>query len=191
MRARLALVGLLLAWPGPRSAASEDAGSRPGPQALLGQPAPLFILRTLNPDVGGPRFVMRDYVGDTARSPKRRVLLDFAASWCVPCRAELAELKTRATRLERAGVAVAVIVIDDTKEGIETMRRLVVDELELPFPVVSDRFQVLARRYQVGALPLSVVVDEGGIVRAVEVGFTPGGLARLEEAIGLEPSGEP
>lgn len=159
------------------------------PADWVGKEAPRFILRTLNPDAAGPRYLLRDHVGPDARTPKKQVLLDFAASWCVPCRTELAALAQRAPALEKMGVGVVVVVIDNEKEGIETMRKMVVDELKLPFPVASDRFQVLARRYRVSTLPLSVVVDADGRVRHVQEGFTPEDFARLEAVLGLASSG--
>lgn len=158
------------------------------PSDWVGKEAPRFILRTLNPSVAGARYLLRDHVGPDARTPKTKVLLDFAASWCVPCKAELTALLAHAPALEKLGVGVAVVVIDDEKEGIETMRKLVIDELALPFPVASDRFQVLARRYRVGTLPLAVVLDGDGIVQHVQEGFTSSDFARLEEVLGVGTS---
>ena len=158
---------------------------RESPADLVGQPAPRFILRTLNPEVSGPRYLLREDVGPTARTPVRSVLLDFAASWCAPCRKELAYLKRLGPKLDSAGIRVVVVVIDDTPEGIETMRKMVTDELQLTFPVVSDRFQVLARRYRVDTLPLAVIIDRAGRIEYVQEGFGKDSLSRLTDALGL------
>ena len=158
------------------------------PADLVGKPAPRFILRTLNPDTAGPRFVLRDHVGPKARFPKRKLLLDFAASWCAPCRDDLERLARLAGPLAKADVAVAVVVIDDTPEGIATMSDMVNEDLQLPFPAVADRYQVLARRYAVENLPLAIVIDADGIVRHVEAGITNPGFARIRAALGL-PAG--
>ncbi len=167
----------------PLVAAAED--KKPTPTELVGEPAPMFILRTLNPEVAGPRYVLRDHVGPAARTPKKKVLLDFAASWCVPCRKELAELAKLEGALDAAQVGVAVVVIDDTPEGIAAMEELIVNTLKTPFPAASDRFQVLARRYRVGTLPLAVVLDEAGVIRHVQEGYTPEAFAQLRAALGV------
>lgn len=189
MRAAL-LAGLALCLSAPlveaKPAAKKGKEKRALPISFIGEQAPRFILRTLNPDVAGPRYLLRDHVGPDARYPKRRVLLDFAASWCVPCRDELAELKKLSKPMAKKGIGVAVVVIDKEKEGIDFMQALTTEELKLPWPVVSDRFQVLARRYNVGTLPLAVVIDEEGVVRHVQEGFSKTHFRRLRAALGLE-----
>lgn len=186
MREATRIVAALLLMSSTAVRAEETEKAKASPKSLLGEPAPRFVLRTLNPDVAGPRYVLRDHVGETARFAKKRVLLDFAASWCVPCKAELKALLALAKPLEEAGVGVAVVVIDDTPEGIETMKKLTSEELDLPFPVASDRFQVLARRYHIGTLPASIVIDEAGIVRHVQEGYTEESMKGLLVALGLE-----
>lgn len=154
-----------------------------GPASLVGEEAPKFILRTIN-GIDGERFILRDHVGPTAQTPKKKLLLDFAASWCVPCREELAEIAKRKEAFDAAEIAVAVVVIDKEDEGVATMKKLI-DEIALPFPAVSDRFQVLARRYHVGTLPLAVVVNGDGVVTHVQEGYSAEHLSELEKALGL------
>ena len=140
-----------------------------------GQRAPRFLLPVMNSDrVAARTFKLADYVGADPRKPGRGVVLSFAASYCEPCREELAALKKRAEDLRSAGLTLAVVVIDTEKEGIEKMRRLVVDELDLPFPVLADRFAVVARRYGADVLPMSVVIDRNGVVKWLHSGFKPG-----------------
>lgn len=140
----------------------------------IGQAAPRFFLPRMNATGSGSRmFKLADYVGRDPKYGGRGVILNFAASYCVPCRAELAELKSQKERLDSAEVTLAVVVIDKEREGIETMRALTVDRLELPFAVLSDRFGVLARRYGVSKLPMSIVIDRRGRVRWVTSGFKP------------------
>ena len=157
------------------------AAASDGPRLEVGQSAPTFFLPLMNADSQGQRiFRLRDYVGpDGARSAKRGVLLNFAASYCVICKAELVALKARKAKFDAAGVALAVIVIDTEKEGIEQMRALTVDKLKLPYPVLSDRFGVLARRYGVEALPMSVWLAPDGRIVWLETGMNLKAIDRM------------
>lgn len=156
--------------------------SAPDQEGLkIGQDAPYFVLRTMNAKITKvDRFVLRNLVGDRATTKKSAVVLSFAASYCEPCRKELAELSTLKAKLDAANIELAVVVIDTEKEGIEMMRKLTVDELKLPYPVLSDRFGVLARRYSAKTLPTTVVIDSLGKVRWKSTGFRKDTLQKLQ-----------
>ena len=69
------------------------------------------------------------------------------------------------------------------------MKTFCVDDLDLPFFVVSDRFGILARRYHATQLPLTVVIDPPtGRVRWLSVGFRKDAVRRLERAVGMTTS---
>ena len=161
-----------------------EANARPteakGQSLSIGQRAPAFSLPVMTTD---RRSVFRfaDHVGPGARKPKNAVVLNFAASYCEPCKGELAALKRYAAALRSANVTVVVIVIDTEPAGIREMLDLTTKTLALgpPFVVVSDRFGVLARRYRADTLPMSVVVGRGGKIRWTQTGFKPGSVERL------------
>ena len=106
----------------------------------------------------------------------RRTLVNFWATWCPPCRTELADLARNAARLEAAGVRVLAVSVD----GPET--RAQVASVMLPFPVVAAddhtvaAYTVLNRnlfdRRQDLALPASFLLDEAGAVVKVYRGAT-------------------
>ncbi|MBK8013155.1 MAG: TlpA family protein disulfide reductase [Deltaproteobacteria bacterium] len=156
---------------------------------VVGQRAPIFSLRTLNAKLSGRSvFALRDHVGDQAPPNGQGVLLSFAASFCEPCRQELAALRDLAPRLAAAGISVAVVVTDTDPEGLAIMEQLTVHELKLPFPVLSDRFGVVGRRYGVSALPMTVVIDRKGAVRWQSIGYQKEALDALKDALGLVDS---
>lgn len=181
MPVRRPLLTVLLFFAVPASSAV--AGE---PETLrVGEPAPSFVLKTMNPERSKTaRFVLRDFVGSETKTPKK-VVLSFAASYCEPCKRELAEFATMKKAIDEAGAVLAVVVIDTEPEGIAQMKKLTVDELALPFPVLSDRFGVLARRYHATQLPMTVIIAPSGDVQWLSSGFAKGAMAKFRTALGI------
>ena len=146
----------------------------------VGQEAPQFVLKTLNEKTSSmSSFALRNFVGDGAQVKKRAVVLSFAASYCEPCKRELAELKKLKAKLDASNVQLAVVVIDTEPEGIEKMRQLTVDTLGLEYPVLSDRFGVLAKRYHAATLPMTVIVKPDGKIQWLNTGFQNDAIDKL------------
>lgn len=183
VRLAAALSIMVLAASGSALAEEEKPKERP----KVGEDAPNFVLRTMNPDLSkSKRFVLRDFIGADKKVAKKSVVLSFAASYCEPCKKELAELATMKKTIDDAGVVLAVVVIDTDKAGIDKMKALTVDKLKLEYPVLSDRFGVLARRYKANELPMTVIIDpETSKIRWVSAGFAEGAMDRFKKAIGI------
>jgi peroxiredoxin len=159
-------IGILLAI---AAASSAFAGE---PAIAPGKTAPSFALKTMNPEKSGKKLVaLRNHVGQGAEEPKKAVLLSFAASYCEPCRREIAELSKIEPGLRASGILTAVVVIDTDEEGVQKMKKILVDEMALEIPVLSDRFAILARRYGAEKLPMVVLIDAEGTVRWVHAGY--------------------
>ena len=179
---------------GPRR--GRDAGTgRPGggaattaPDAdalVVGMPAPNFVLRTLNAEQSGMTAVStRAMFGPEPTAPARALVLDFAASYCEPCKRELPALDALAARYRGRGVVWAVVLIDRDDAGRDAMRTWMVDVLAFAHPVLADRFALLARRYGVNELPHLVLIDGGGTVRWIRAGFRDDTLSTLEGELG-------
>jgi len=133
-----------------------------------GRPAAFPITRAAEPiaatefelvDLAGRPFRLRDLRG-------RVVLLNFWATWCGPCREEMPALGTLATELGPRGLAVVGVNYKESKSGIEAFLR----ERQLSIPVVLDKQGAVAERYQVYALPVTVVLNRRGMVVGTVLG---------------------
>ena len=144
-----------------------------GPQLaespLLGQPAPVFDLARL--DSG--RIKSRDFGG-------RIYVVNYWASWCVPCREEAPVLEDFATRHASDGVQLVGIVFADELDAARSF----VKEFKLTYPQLDDPTGRTAVDYGVRGVPETFVVDQRGVVMARLIGaLSPGTLDRVVEAV--------
>ncbi len=121
----------------------------------VGQAAPVFNA----PSVTGGRLTLTSERGKT-------VLLNFWASWCVPCQAEFPVLKRAESRLP--GVVVVGVVFNDSVGAAAAFMRA----QHADWTSVHDNGQI-ASAYGVGnkpGIPVTVVIDAKGTVRAYHLG---------------------
>jgi cytochrome c biogenesis protein CcmG/thiol:disulfide interchange protein DsbE len=123
------------------------------------------------PDSAAPDFTLKTLAGDsvTLSSLKGRpVFVNFWASWCVPCRAEMAEIiHAYGAHAQQRLVVLAVNLTD--QEHMADVRRFV-SELRMPFPVLLDRNGKVRKSYRLRGVPTSVFIDTLGIIRLVNRG---------------------
>ena len=138
---------------------------------LLGKPAPTFSL---------PRFDQPGRLSSSQLSG-RTYVVNFWASWCVPCREETAALEAFYRQWRPRGVELVGILYNDTVEAALAFRK----ELGGTWPLVDDPGSRTAIDYGVFGIPETFVIDEGGIVMAKLTGAVGPGvledmLARLD-----------
>jgi cytochrome c biogenesis protein CcmG/thiol:disulfide interchange protein DsbE len=122
---------------------------------LLGRKAPSFEL----PHLDGGTFRVNDWDG-------RAYVVNFWASWCVPCRKEAPILRSFYERWSPRGVELIGIVVNDTADNARAFR----DEFRLTYPQVEDPGGAVRDRYGVRGVPETYIVDERGTVMAAILG---------------------
>src|SRR5262249_24425186 len=106
------------------------------------------------PSVDGGRLGIGEMRGQV-------VLLNFWASWCEPCLAELGALNKIA---RQSGRDVRVVGIN-YMEGPDAIRRVVEGE-SLVFPILRDSDGAAFKVWANGVLPASILIDRRGQPRA-------------------------
>lgn len=134
--------------------AGSGVSTQTAPEAK--HPAPELDLAT----VGGPPLVLGAMRG-------RVVLLNFWATWCVPCRTEMPLLERTYQRLKRRGLIVVGVDKQEPRAAVSLFLRT----LHITYPVMLDSSGDASLQYQVSALPTSFVIDRQGIIRAVRIGM--------------------
>ena len=122
-----------------------------------------FAMSTYNPKLCGQRRVsLGKHVGPGARIKETKVvIMSFFASYCESCMKELDHLKQLHDRYKDHGLFVMNIGIDKDKEGMEKIERLVTKK-NIPFPVIKDSLNILAKRYGVENVPVTFVINKKG-----------------------------
>jgi thiol-disulfide isomerase/thioredoxin len=105
------------------------------------------------------------------------VLLNFWASWCEPCQAEMPSLERLALAQSDAGLRVVAV---NYREGEAAVKRFLA-KVPLQLPVVRDADGAAARAFDIHIFPSTVAIDRQGRVRFIVTGeFDWGGAAGAE-----------
>ena len=135
-------------------AAADSSTGQPHYQVVpwrSGRAVPAFNVTDLN----GKTWRLQDLRG-------RAVLINFWATWCEPCRAEMPSLQALAAQNPGRLVVLAV----NLKESEPTITRFV-ERTGLSLPVLRDVDGAIARAWGVSVYPSTVLIDARGRVKSV------------------------
>lgn len=121
-------------------------------------------------DIGAvaPDFTFPTTDGQTVQLSSFRgqpVLINFWATWCPPCRAEMDHLQAA---FEEKGNEVKFIGVN-LKEDRETVQEFA-EEFGLTFTMALDTGGESSDTYNIKGIPTTVVVDERGVIRYTKLG---------------------
>jgi cytochrome c biogenesis protein CcmG/thiol:disulfide interchange protein DsbE len=120
-----------------------------------GSPAPALAGATLD----GARF-------DLATLRGRPVVVNFWASWCVPCRTEFPLFKDALTGHAAAGLAIVGALFNDDPDNA----RKFLTTTGATWPSVTDPDASIARAWRVVAPPQTYFIGRDGIIASRQIG---------------------
>lgn len=121
----------------------------------VGDMAPDIELTTLN----GETVKLSDYRGN-------KVFVNFWATWCPPCRAEMPDIQKFDNDED---VQILAVNLTSTEKSVDDVQKFV-DELGLTFPILKDEKGKVEQMYKVNAYPTSYLIDSDGVIRKVALG---------------------
>ncbi|PAV29609.1 alkyl hydroperoxide reductase [Virgibacillus profundi] len=136
------------------SSSGENNGSGAADEIgiAMGDIAPDFELETLE----GEPVRLSDYRGS-------RVMLNFWATWCPPCRAEIPDMQKL---YDNKDVTILAVNMAESQDTVTKF----VKEFEMTFPVPMDVESEVMETYQVQAYPTSYMIDSNGRIQFIRLG---------------------
>jgi len=121
------------------------------------QPAPAFSLT----DLAGKTLTLAEMKG-------KIVVLNFWATWCPPCRAEIPDFVEFYERNKAGGLEIIGVSVDEmtTRELLPFARK---NNMSYPVALVTEK--ILKSYGPIEAIPTTFVIDKKGIIRHVQVGM--------------------
>lgn len=115
-----------------------------------------FTLEALD----GTQVSLSDFQGDV-------VLINFWATWCAPCRAEVPDLQSAYEARRGEGFVVLGVNVEESRAAVEPF----VSEFGMTYPVLLDERGDVLKMYRAIGLPMSIVVDREGLIQARHIGY--------------------
>ncbi len=119
-----------------------------------------------------PDFQVRNLRGGTATLSAHRgkvVLINFWATWCGPCKAEMPSMEALYREYREEGLEILAISIDTS--GAPPVRAYI-EAFGFSFPVLLDSEYRVNDLYQVRVVPTSLMIDRSGVVARRLLGAT-------------------
>jgi len=140
-----------------------------------GKPAINFTLE----DTKGNEVKLEDFKGKV-------VILDFWATWCMPCVMELPHLQKIYEDYQDQGLVVLGI---NSQNDVEAIKKFL-KEKGITFPVLYDTEEEVSEKYKVDCIPRLLIIDREGLVRTDFVGLqSEQGIRRELKKVGIEKGG--
>jgi peroxiredoxin len=148
----LILALIVVACTGPGSAAPRGIAE--------GNRARDFTLEALD----GTKISLSSYEGSV-------VLLNFWATWCPPCQAEIPGLEAAYQAHEDEGFVILGVDVEESRDTVEPF----VARLQMTYPILLDENGKVVQEYRARGLPMSILLGRDGTIQVRHIGYLSSG----------------
>ena len=127
-----------------------------------------------------PDFTVYDKNGKPVKLSDMKgtpVVLNFWASWCPPCKAEMPEFDEIAKEYE-GKVAFMMVNLTDGVQETQEKAQAFIDSMGYTFPVYFDKDSDAAYKYGIQSIPTTIFIDANGNLVAGATGAIDGDTLR-------------
>ncbi len=135
---------------------------------LVGKKAPEFVLKDMN-----------DKPVSLSSLKGSVVLVSFWATWCPPCREEMASLNRLYRDNRNKGLVIVAVSTDRSASPVKEF----LGKSPVEFSVLMDSGSKVARQYKVFSLPTSFLVDRNGVIVQKYLGEEEWDSAKIRDQI--------
>ncbi len=123
--------------------------------------------------IPAPDFTLKSHSGENIKLSELRgdvVMINFWASWCVPCLQEMPALEKIHQRYKDLGFTLlGVNVEQDISEAKAYLKKV-----NVSFPILFDLNNQVSNEYEISGMPTTYLVDRDGNLRKLYIGYQPG-----------------
>jgi len=153
MKKNLRLIGVVLVLVLVLVSVAIAAGSgkqRPAPQ--ISRIAPDFNLKNIEGSTQGLKSII---------AKNKVTILNFWATWCPPCRAEIPEFIKFIKEHQGDQVALVAVNLQEDSKKVKDFAK----KAGINFPILLDSDGKVAQTYQIYAIPTTFFIDSSGTIR--------------------------
>lgn len=119
-----------------------------------------------------PDFELKTVEGNSIKLSSlkgKKVILNFWATWCPPCRQEMPDMEKFYTKNKDSGIEILAINLLQTEKSRADVPTFIQD-FGITFPVVVDEQGSVGKLYKVSPIPASFIIDSEGVIQKKIVG---------------------
>lgn len=97
------------------------------------------------------------------------IILDFWASWCPPCKAEIPSFIELYKKYKEQGLAIIGIALSDEKYNIQAFAK----NFKINYPIAMGNEKIVRDYGGIRGLPTTFIIDKEGNIREKFIGYMP------------------
>jgi peroxiredoxin len=110
-------------------------------------------------DLNGKEVSLSDFKG-------KKVLLNFWATWCPPCKAEMPDIEKIYQETKNSNLVILAVNLGEDKQTVKSF----MDKNKYNFNILLDSEQAAAIKYNIVSIPTSFFIDENGTIISKKIG---------------------
>ena len=110
-------------------------------------------------DLNGKEVSLSDLRG-------KKVFLNFWASWCPPCKAEMPDIERLYEETKDSDLVILAVNLGEDKDTVKSF----IDKNNYKFRILLDSDQTVAEQYSITSIPTSFFIDKNGTIVTKKIG---------------------